>query len=64
MAKFRERQTKKGPLTIEKEGKTYVDHLDEDKADEEDFDLDYSQTQLDDFLKSNMSSSMMKGTNI
>ena len=41
-----------------------VDHLDEDKADEEDFDLDYSQTQLDDFLKSNMSSSMMKGTNI
>lgn len=30
MAKFRERQTKKGPLTFEKEGKTYVDHLDED----------------------------------
>ena len=42
-----------------------VDNLDDDdKADEEDFDLDYSQTQLDDFLKSNMSSSMMKGTNI
>lgn len=42
-----------------------IDNLDDDdKADEEDFDLDYSQTQLDDFLKSNMSSSMMKGTNI
>ena len=32
--------------------------------DDDDLDLDYSQTHLDDFLKSNMSSSMMKGTNI
>lgn len=31
---------------------------------EEDLDLDYSQTHLDDFLKSHNSSTMMKGSNI
>ena len=31
---------------------------------EDDLDLDYSQTHLDDFLKSHTSSTMMKGTNI
>lgn len=32
--------------------------------DDDDLDLDYSQTHLDDFLKSQTSSSMMKGSNI
>ena len=32
--------------------------------DEEELDLDYSQTHLDDFLKSHTSSTMLKGTNI
>ena len=39
------------------------DELDE-MMDDDDLDLDYSQTQLDDFLKSQTSSSMMKGSNI
>ena len=37
---------------------------DGDGVDDDDLDLDYSQTHLDDFLKSHNSSTMMKGTNI
>lgn len=31
MPKFRERQSKQGPTTFKKEGKIYIDHLEEDK---------------------------------
>ena len=37
---------------------------DVDDANSEDFDLDYSQTHLEDFLKSQTSNSLMKGSNI
>ena len=38
--------------------------MDDADVDDDDLDLDYSQTHLDDFLKSHNSSTMMKGTNI
>ena len=41
-----------------------VENLDDADVDDDDLDLDYSQTHLDDFLKSHNSSTMMKGTNI
>lgn len=41
------------------------ENVDEDFEDEEcDLDLNYSQTHLEDFLKSQTSSSLMKGSNI
>ena len=55
--------------TVDEKKKPAQKEDEEIKADGEneedmDLDLDYSQTHLDDFLKSQTSSSMMKGTNI
>lgn len=42
-----------------------IDDIDQDDdGASEDFDLDYSQTHLEDFLKSQTSNSLMKGSNI
>ena len=41
-----------------------ADNATKDDLDDDDLDLDYSQTHLDDFLKSHTSSTMMKGSNI
>ena len=49
-------------------GEVIADDLDQEddgnNLDDDELDLDYSQTHLDDFLKSHTSSSLLKGTNI
>jgi len=53
---------------VKSAGEFVPDDSDQDddgkNLDDDELDLDYSQTHLDDFLKSHTSSSMLKGTNI
>lgn len=49
---------------VKEAGQAVEGAVEAENMDEDDLDLDYSQTHLDDFLKSHTSSTMLKGSNI